>query len=471
MSKIHPPPQPLLLVAKPYLTQDDCACADGVWSSPGPSAPSLRYQQAPDALVMPLRDDYHLAFSSLAPYGPSVLNDTAYQRWQAFQQPRIPDHEFDTLLLEQNLIQPVDAALQLQRTPPHTLTAWLHTTNACNLDCTYCYVRKSSQRMSPEVGIQTINALFDAAQRDGFSEIKLKYAGGEPTLNLSLIKTLHDYARILSQETGIGLQEVILTNGVHLSASNARWLRDAGIKLAISLDGIGSSHDAQRPQVDGSGSFAAIAHTIDDILLPLGIHPDITLTITSLNAHAVADAVHWILERDLPLSLNFYRSNANVASPEKLALEERIIIDGMKAAYRVYEELLPERPFLDGLLDRVQATAHTQTCGVDASYVAITHEGKISQCQMTLDRAMGHVSEGINLSRHKGQFIHATPVTEKDGCRTCPFRYRCSGGCPLETYQSTGRWDVKSPHCNIYKELYPLALRLEGLRLLKVNGL
>jgi uncharacterized protein len=31
----------------------------------------------------------------------------------------------------------------------------------------------------------------------------------------------------------------------------------------------------------------------------------------------------------------------------------------------------------------------------------------------------------------------------------------------------TGRYNLKSPHCNIYKALYPEVLRLEGLRLLK----
>jgi uncharacterized protein len=64
-------------------------------------------------------------------------------------------------------------------------------------------------------------------------------------------------------------------------------------------------------------------------------------------------------------------------------------------------------------------------------------------------------------------FIRQIPVDEKAGCRTCAFRYRCSGGCPLETFRATGRWDVSSPHCNIYKTLLPAALRLEGLRLLK----
>jgi hypothetical protein len=40
----------------------------------------------------------------------------------------------------------------------------------------------------------------------------------------------------------------------------------------------------------------------------------------------------------------------------------------------------------------------------------------------------------------------------------------------LTTYRATGRYDVKSPNCNIYKALFPEALRLEGLRLLKYQN-
>ncbi|CAG1013870.1 hypothetical protein ANAEL_04827 [Anaerolineales bacterium] len=58
-------------------------------------------------------------------------------------------------------------------------------------------------------------------------------------------------------------------------------------------------------------------------------------------------------------------------------------------------------------------------------------------------------------------------IEEKEGCKTCEWKYWCAGGCPLETYRVTGRYDVKSPNCNIYKALFPEALRLEGLRLLK----
>jgi len=74
------------------------------------------------------------------------------------------------------------------------------------------------------------------------------------------------------------------------------------------------------------------------------------------------------------------------------------------------------------------------------------------------------------LSAVAGGPILNLAVDDKEGCRERAFRYRCSGGCPLETYRATGRWDVQSPHCGIYRALFPAALRLEGLRLLKTAG-
>ena len=63
--------------------------------------------------------------------------------------------------------------------------------------------------------------------------------------------------------------------------------------------------------------------------------------------------------------------------------------------------------------------------------------------------------------------IRNVMVDEKEGCQECQWKYWCGGGCPLEAYRMTGRYDVQSPHCHIYKALYPEVLRLEGLRLLK----
>jgi uncharacterized protein len=70
------------------------------------------------------------------------------------------------------------------------------------------------------------------------------------------------------------------------------------------------------------------------------------------------------------------------------------------------------------------------------------------------------------LIRNDSTGVRNLPVEEKEGCQSCLWRYWCTGGCPTLTYQVTGRYDVKSPNCNIYQALFPAALHLEAQRLL-----
>ncbi len=453
--------------------ENDCACSDGAHKFHYSLPMAQPFVQISAIHTSPLPHDFHLAFSPYAPGGPSVLNAAAWQRLQAFAAPQVLSQPVDADLARQHLIHPKGQLPQPQAQQSETLTAWLHITNACNLDCPYCYVRKSSSRMDKAVGLEALEAIFQTAQKHGFRRVKLKYAGGEATLHFELVRRLHQRATQLSRQTKIALAEVVLSNGVHWHTQDAEWLAASGIKLMISLDGIGELHNQLRPLPNHTkfDTFSRIEHTIDRVFLPLGIKPDVTMTVTSLNAQGAADVAKWaLIDRDLPLSFNFYRQNALSASRAELNIEEQTLIDGMLSAYAVIEKELPKRPFLNGLLDRVQAEAHTHTCGVGQNYLVITHTGQLAQCQMHLEQPVSDTLNHDLLPMVNNGPLQNHSVHKKDGCQSCEFRYRCSGGCPLETYRSTGRWDVQSPNCNIYKTLYPEALRLEGLRLLKVHG-
>lgn len=101
--------------------------------------------------------------------------------------------------------------------------------------------------MSEDVGQQAVAAVFRTAQQQGFTSVKLKYAGGEPTLKFELLKTLHQQARTLATQTHLDLQATVLSNGVSLTGAMLDYLRAENIRLAISLDGIGAAHDVRAP--------------------------------------------------------------------------------------------------------------------------------------------------------------------------------------------------------------------------------
>jgi len=463
----------LILTGEFKFLQSDCDCACPQPPFPithnlNSNSPFIRNINSYHSL---LTDNYHLVYSDDAPIGPSVLNASAWQRYQSFSQEKLLSEPIDYQLAEQGLIVPSQVTSTACAHPPQQLTAWLHVTNACNLECPYCYVRKSSEHLSEEIGMIAIKRLFETAQEEQLKTVKLKYAGGEALLHFSLIQKLHSNAIQLAQQMGIELTTVILSNGTVINSDIVHWLAKNHVKLMLSVDGIGEAHDRQRPTKKGKPTFAILERHLLQDLLPNGIKPDISITVTQQNANSVADVVQWAIQHDLPFTINFYRENLLSQSKQALMLEEITIISGIKAAYQAIEANLPTHSVLNSLLDKVQSHAHTHTCGVGKNYVVITHKGQVAQCQMHLDETLGSIQQNKIIPLVAQGKIQNLSVDEKEGCKTCEFRYRCTGGCPVETYRVTGRWDIKSPHCHIYKALYPEALRLEGLRLLKLHGL
>ena len=439
-----------------------------------------RSARARDVLAIPLDDEHHALFGPHGNGGVVVVNEAAHSLLDDLAEPTCPSdlvaagHDADeadavlTRLFGADLVHPcgVEPAPRFRRS--RELTVWMHVTNACNLACPYCYVNKSREAMDEATATETVDALVKSAVGHGFTAIRLKYAGGEASLNADVLFALHDHARNRCAEAGLTLSAVLLSNGVAISDRLARELVARQIAVMVSLDGIGAAHDAQRPTLNGRPSFAMVERSIDR-LRAAGAAPHLSITITGRNVADVAPVVRFALERELTFSFNFFRDNACSAGVADLRYEEQAMIDGVRAAFAVIEEMLPPWSVLGSVLDRGQLLQPRQkSCGVGDDYVVVDQHGRIAQCHMELGSTLGDVRQvdPVRAVRADGAPIRNLLVDDKAGCRDCTWRHWCSGGCAVATFAATGRFDVRSPNCRIYKTIYPEAVRLEGLRLL-----
>jgi uncharacterized protein len=469
---------------------EDCACpVSSDRRVPTPSVPPLdvagdttRWVCGQEVVEIHLDPERRLLFNPVGHGGVVVVNEPARRIFRCFQQPSTfhdvqgtwhgSDEDLEEVfrrLRQLEMIQPYGQFLHPAFQSGKMLTAWLHVTNACNLRCPYCYVNKSNEGMDESVGRTAVEAVIRSAVEHGFSAVKLKYAGGEASLNHRLMLNLHAYARALAAQHGLQLHATLLSNGVALSPTLVQALKSEGIPVMISLDGLGSQHDAQRPFANGKPSFHFVERTITH-LIEYGHAPHLSITITSRNAAGLADVVRFALEQDLTFSLNLFRDNECAASFPDLRYEEQAMIAALLEAFEVIEELLPPWSVLGSILDRGQLLQPSQrSCGVGLDYVVIDQRGRVAKCHMEIERTLGDVfnDDPLKLVQRDETTVQNLPVEEKEGCRDCTWRYWCSGGCAVATFRATGRYDIKSPNCNIYKAIYPQALRLEGLRLLK----
>jgi uncharacterized protein len=354
-----------------------------------------------------------------------------------------------------------------------TLIGWLHVTNRCNLRCAYCYLdRTGSAPMRPDMDATTAQRVLDSlirtAKIHGYGNLKLKYAGGEPMLRFPFVAALHRRAQARAAEQGLHLEGVVISNGTCLNRAMAVEMQALGLRLMVSLDGLGEAHDVQRPFADRSGSAAAVQRTIE-VALSCGLTPEVSVTITGRNGDAMPELMAWLLARDLPFSLNFYRETARSCSREDLRFQESRLIESMLATYRVIAAHLPQRSLLASLTDRAHlASPHLRPCAVGQNYLVFDTEGRIAKCQMAIDDPLTdvHASDPLGQVRSDVYGVQNPTVAEKDGCRHCPWRYWCAGGCPLAAYRASGDYYHTSPNCAVYRALFPEVVRLEGLRLL-----
>lgn len=469
---------------------EDCACAvsdDRTLLAHGMRtqtalAEKQQWVRAPEIFESRLDREHHLLFNPVGSGGVVVVNEIARRILSCFQQPadlrtvqgvwppyRNEIDELFTRFSQLELIHPVGQPIRPAFRGGKVLTAWLHVTNACNLRCPYCYVNKSAEGMDERVGHAAVDAVMRSAVANGFPAVKLKYAGGEASLNQGLLKHLHAHARTLAVRHGLQFYAVLLSNGVALPPPLLETLKVEGIRVMVSLDGLGSQHDAQRRFANGRPSFHHVERTIAQ-LIELDHAPHLSVTITNRNASGVADVVRFALERDLTFSLNFFRDNDCAANFPDLRYEEQTMISALSEAFAVIEEYLPRWSVLGSILDRGQLLQPRQRpCGVGQDYVVINQRGQVAKCHMEIEKTLGDVfrDDPLTLVRQDKTTALNLLVDDKEGCRDCTWRYWCSGGCTVATFRATGRYDIKSPNCNIYKAIYPQALRLEGLRILR----
>jgi uncharacterized protein len=252
-----------------------------LWPSDG------HWVHARDAAEFSVDAEYVGIFNPAGDGGVVVLNAQARKVLRCFDTPAtlpdiraglpLPSAEVDAVvnrLQQAGVIHPPGQPPRPSFRESTMLTAWLHVSNACNLRCSYCYVHKSAAGMDERTGRASVDAVLDAAAIHGFTAVKLKYAGGEASLNSALVLILDGYARERAAELGLDLHATLLSNGVALPKLFTQALAAAGVRIMVSLDGIGAAHDAQRPTIAGKPSFRSVARTVTRLLDEGWVTPD-----------------------------------------------------------------------------------------------------------------------------------------------------------------------------------------------------
>lgn len=471
--------RPEILFCMNTLTYPDCDCACGMpYPVPNTSPPPLSgvWQARQPALTQSIeRGTWWAYYVPTATTPVTVMNAAAQRLWSALSEPRsvaelaslfdLPRTDVEAPLATMarvGLIRPWEA---VEITPPlepqpTTLTAWLYLTQQCNLRCPYCYVPHRNASMDEATARAAIAKLTEMTKRHGYRRIKIKYAGGEPTLRFDLIRSIQSALTEQSRAAGLEAESVVLTNGTTWNEERLDFIAEHGIHMAISIDGGAEAHNRLRAFPNGRGSYEKVLWTIEKAL-ERRIEITLSLTITAWNLDGVSDVVRLAMEKALPFNLNFVRER----QPQPWVPEAEALAQALHSAFRVMEQHIATYPHpLTASFDRARFDfPHTHTCAAGRDYIAILPDGRIAPCHMETANPLSIIEATDPLAevRRRSKATFAPTVDDLPDCATCPWRYACGGGCPL--LRGT---ELHRRYCRIYRRFYPELIRLEGLRLL-----
>lgn len=369
---------------------------------------------------------------------------------------------------------PDDLVIDLARMSVKALC--LNIAHACNMKCKYCFASQGDFGLNPslmslEVGKKALD--FLAAKSEGITNLEIDFFGGEPLLNVEVVKKLVAYGRDLEKQTGKHFNFTLTTNSLLLDEPTMDFIIENQISVILSLDGRPATNDRYRVLNDGRGSYDLIIPRIREMVARHPVSYYIRGTFTRKNLDFVNDLRHII------------DSGFNC-----LSLEPAV---GPDSEFSVREEDLPQvldqyEKLTDALLEYHQAgkdihffhynldlqkgpclAKRLSGCGAGVEYLVITPQGDIYPCHQFVGQPefyMGNVLTGDIDRKISTRFMHNV-LPNKEECRQCWARFFCGGGCHANNFNRNK--DMAKPDkisCTMHKKRIEGAIYLDIKKML-----
>jgi uncharacterized protein len=351
----------------------------------------------------------------------------------------------------------------------------LFASGACNLNCRYCFLFEDTPKvrqktlLTSDIGKKALDFLVSRSGRR--RNLEVDFFGGEPLLNLGVIKEVVEYGRLLERQNGKKFKFTITTNGLLLNDEAIEFINAEFDNVVVSIDGRPNVHDAMRKLPDHSGSYHRILDNTRKLvsLRERGSYY-VRGTFTRCNLDFDEDATHLA-------SLGFKHISIEpvvLVKDSDYSLRE----EDLPAIFGAYDRLSQKYAELkangDGFnffhfqVDLEQgpcASKRITGCGAGNEYVAVTPEGDIYPCHQfvgDLSFRMGNVMLDTFDSSLQKKFGENN-ILAKEDCKKCWARFYCGGGCPANAYHFNG--DIAKPYelgCTIEKKRLEYALMLNS---------
>ena len=316
----------------------------------------------------------------------------------------------------------------------------------CNLNCRYCFyhdiVEKREQKSYGFMTEDTLEAVIQKGLSYAQQDCGIAFQGGEPTLSgLDFFKTVVALQKKHNKK-GLRIHNSIQTNGTGLNEEWADFLRDNHFLVGISLDGVKDTHNCNRVDGWGDGTYGRVMETIQ-LLDSRHVEYNV-LTVVNKQTAARATRIYNFYKRMGLKYLQFIPcldpyGDIPGGMPYSLTAEDygtflctlfdlwyRDVKKGDACSIRQFEN------YLEMMLGfPPEACGMSGVCGMQH---VVEADGSVYPCDFyVLDEyRLGNLRtdsfEQINARRKEIGFVE-TSMGIDPKCKTCSFFALCRGGC------------------------------------------
>ena len=335
----------------------------------------------------------------------------------------------------------------------------LMVTDRCMLNCKYCYIpdapghihSNKHKDMEWETAQKAIDVFREVINQNGRRDIHVRFHGGEPILNFSVIKKSILYVESLFPDCNVAFHTN--SNGIVINDEVARFLSSHNVHIEISVDGVDSVHNMTRCYADGRDSFR---QAIDAVRLLKKYNPNLknvnlAVTLNRMNYMHLLPLVDLAVQEGLKeVEINTLLFEHPLDILDDIDARVRCLIDVRK--YGVEKGISVSGKWLK-LFERLKKPV-LNYCGRMGQQIGVDCDGNVFLCTGYME-TFGKIEQWEDILRSNEYLNICMRVLGRiKSCRGCIVQGLCAGGCTASVVKTYGSIEAcEEKECEFRKKM------------------
>ena len=324
-----------------------------------------------------------------------------------------------------------------------TIKSKVLVTRRCNNRCIYCILDPETRDMTQKTAREMDNFYLEQIKKNHPQQVRDDYLGGEPLLNLDVIRDSTSRRFYFCKGSGIDYGFTITTNGTLVTPAVVAKLKTVGlIAVRVSVAGPAEVHNRLRPSVGGDKTYETIMKNLEKISGSIPIHIECQYDAGTNDFERIPKMLDDVNRRNI-------RVEAIVFTPilEKRGQNEFCAGMGETEKFLFLKQEAEQRGFpVDGMRP-------SNACMADfRSNFVFDTDGSIIPCPSLQSGEMvyGNVLTGID-------FVAESQILKRNLQDKCLYKCEllpiCFGGCRLQALTRHNDFSGIDCHYDTYRRL------------------